>query len=69
MSGIVKKVLRRDMAPMPSHYSVEIRELVKEMLDMDPSKRPDTELILASPVLINAVMDLETDVGRIPCLL
>ena len=65
----MKKVIRREFAPMPTHYSEELRVLVKELLSVEPTKRPNVDIILASPVLINALMDLETDVGRIPCLL
>lgn len=52
---------------MPMNYSDELRQLVKDILQIDPAKRPDVNAILAAPVLINAYFDLETDVGRIPC--
>ena len=52
---------------MPEHYSEEIKDLVKGILQTDPVKRYDVNQILSQPVLINALLDLETDIGRIPC--
>ncbi|XP_066910104.1 serine/threonine-protein kinase Nek8-like [Clytia hemisphaerica] len=67
LSAIISKILRCDYSPMPMNYSDELRQLVKDILQIDPAKRPDVNAILAAPVLINAYFDLETDVGRIPC--
>ena len=53
---------------MPEHYSIEIKDLVKSIMVIDPTKRPTVDQILAAPVLINSLLDLETDIGRIPCL-
>ena len=53
---------------MPEHYSEELKDLVKNIIVVDPAKRPNVASILAAPVLINALLDLDTDVGRIPCL-
>lgn len=53
---------------MPDFYSEELKGLVKNILKLDPAKRPDVIHVLAAPVLINHLLDLETDVGRIPCL-
>ena len=69
LSVILWKILKREIIPLPEHYSDELKRLTKEILNTDPTKRPDLTHILASPVLINQLLDLETYVGRIqPCL-
>jgi len=68
LSNILMKIIKCDFPPMQEHYSTEIKSLVKEILVSDPGKRPDVEYILSAPVLVNALFDLETDIGRVRCL-
>ncbi|XP_065674643.1 serine/threonine-protein kinase Nek8 isoform X2 [Hydra vulgaris] len=67
LSSIIQKIIKRGFSSMPEHYSEEIKDLVKGILQTDPVKRYDVNQILSQPVLINALLDLETDIGRIPC--
>ncbi|XP_057299933.1 serine/threonine-protein kinase Nek8-like isoform X2 [Hydractinia symbiolongicarpus] len=68
LSSILRKILRCEYSKMPDFYSEELKMLVKSILKLDPAKRPAITHILAAPILINSLLDLETDVGRIPCL-
>ena len=45
-------------------YSDELKQLTKEMLHVDPSNRPELSTMMASPVLINQLLDLDMDIGR-----
>lgn len=62
---ILSKIIKCDILPMPEHYSNELKGLVKIILNTDPAKRPELTHILATPVVINHFLDLETFVGRI----
>ena len=49
-------------------YSDELKQLTKDMLNVEPSLRPELSTMLASPVLINQLIDLDMDIGRLkPC--
>ena len=42
-------------------------ELQKNMLQLNPDLRPGIEDIMAEPLVINALINLYTDIGRLPC--
>ena len=44
-----------------------LRELQKNMLHLIPDQRPSIEDIMAEPLIINALINLYTDIGRLPC--
>ena len=48
-------------------YSQGLLNLLNTMLQRHPDKRPNIENIMANPVMINALINLGTDVGRLPC--
>ena len=51
MNGLFKKVLKGQYPPIPSHYSMDMRQLIKTMLNVTPSARPDSEQILQMPIV------------------
>lgn len=67
LPALVLKIIRGNFAPIPERYSPELRKLILSMLALDPTKRPGIPEIMAQPVVVNALFDLPTDVGRVPC--
>ncbi|XP_055927370.1 uncharacterized protein LOC129958739 [Argiope bruennichi] len=48
---LVALILRGKRKELPRHCSSLIQDLVKDLLDLDPERRPSTEVILAYPTL------------------
>ena len=46
MKGLVIKILKGTYAPIASHYSDNLRNLIAEMLTKDPAARPSIKTIL-----------------------
>lgn len=66
ISAIVCKIMRGQYAPISEHYSQELKILIDSLLHLEPTRRPNVNKIMAQPVLINALLDLSTDIGRVP---
>ena len=59
--------MRGTFAPISDHYSDDLRQLILSMLHLDPNKRPNINQIMAQPSVLNALLNLHTDFGKIPC--
>lgn len=46
MGELTRKITRGKYAPPPSHFGADLRELIKDMLCIDPAKRPSIDEIL-----------------------
>ena len=46
MHGLFKKVLKGQYPQIPTHFSMDMRQLIKAMLSVDPSDRPTCDEIL-----------------------
>ena len=44
-----------------------LKQLQHNMLQLNPDDRPSIEDIMAEPFVINALINLYTDIGRLPC--
>lgn len=55
---LLTKVMKHDLAPLPTSFSKELRDLVKEMLLKDPSLRPTAEEILKRTFIQDAIKEL-----------
>ena len=55
----------RDNLPHPLAQGLE--QLLKSMLQLNPDDRPSIEDIMAESFVINALINLYTDIGRLPC--
>lgn len=55
MNGLFKRVLKGQYPPIPSHYSMDMRILIKALLQVQASQRPNTEQILEMPIVIKRI--------------
>ncbi|MEW5304914.1 MAG: hypothetical protein WDW36_007491 [Sanguina aurantia] len=51
MSSLVLKIMRGEHLPVPTAYSADLRDLVKQLLSRAPRGRPTPEMILRMPLL------------------
>ena len=58
MKGLVVKILRGTYPSIPSCYSQNLRELIDEMLEKDPKKRPSIKKILEKDFLSSRISQL-----------
>ncbi|CAJ0935338.1 unnamed protein product [Ranitomeya imitator] len=52
-------------APISDRYSPELRQLILSMLNLDPSKRPQLNEIMAHRICIPALLNLYSDIGSV----
>eukprot|EP00347_Sterkiella_histriomuscorum_P013274 403365346 len=46
MNGLFKKILKGQYPPIPSHYSMELRSVIKSLVQVNAASRPNTDQIL-----------------------
>ncbi|XP_059151574.1 serine/threonine-protein kinase Nek8-like isoform X2 [Physella acuta] len=68
LPALILKIMRGTFSPISSHYSPQLRGLILSMLHLDPAKRPTINQIMAQPIIINTIMNLHTDTGKVPCV-
>mmetsp|Transcript_43743 Transcript_43743/g.70910 ORF Transcript_43743/g.70910 Transcript_43743/m.70910 type:complete len:666 (+) Transcript_43743:124-2121(+) len=56
--GLVQKIVKAPIPPVPSTYSSFVRDLVNEMLNRNPDKRPSPDDILQMPKMQSIVKQL-----------
>jgi len=67
LPALILKIMRGSVSPIADHYSDSLRQLIQDMLHLDPSKRPTIDEIMAQPFILDTLLSLYTDFGRIPC--
>jgi len=67
LPALILKIMRGSVADIADQYSNSLRHLILDMLQLDPSRRPTIDQIMAQPFVLNTLMLLYTDFGRIPC--
>ncbi|XP_013879557.1 serine/threonine-protein kinase Nek8 isoform X2 [Austrofundulus limnaeus] len=65
LPALILKIMSGTFAPISDRYSPELRQLVLTMLNLDPSKRPQLNEIMALPICIRPLFNLYTDVGSV----
>ncbi|XP_063811961.1 serine/threonine-protein kinase Nek8 isoform X2 [Pseudophryne corroboree] len=65
LPALVLKIMSGTFTPISDRYSPELRHLILEMLNLDPSKRPQLNEIMAHPICIPALLNLYSDIGSI----
>ena len=53
-------------APLPAHYSPNLRALVARMLHLEPAQRPTVFEILVEPLILPQFVVVMTDMGAVP---
>ncbi|XP_064385824.1 serine/threonine-protein kinase Nek8-like [Halichondria panicea] len=66
---LVLKIMQASAAlvPIDSSYSQRLDKLIHHLLQKKPENRPSIHSVMATPVVVNALLNLCTDVGRLPC--
>jgi len=67
LTALVMKIMKGNFIPISERYSEDFKKLVLSMLQIDPTKRPTLRQIMAQPLIVNALFNVCTDVGRVPC--
>ncbi|KAL5487288.1 hypothetical protein EMCRGX_G019871 [Ephydatia muelleri] len=69
LPALVMRIMQgaTSLAPMDECYSSGLKAMIHSTLQRNPSDRPDVEQVMAFPVAVNALVNLSTDVGRLPC--
>jgi len=67
LPALILKIMRGSVAPIADRFSDGLRQLIQDMLNLDPSKRPTIDEIIAQPFILDTLLTLYTDFGRIPC--
>lgn len=67
LPALILKIMRGSVIPVADHYSAGLRQLILDMLHLDPGKRPTINQIMAQPFILGTLLSLYTDFGRIPC--
>ena len=44
-----------------------LQHFINKLLSLKPGDRPSIEQIMAEPILANSIVNLFTDIGRLPC--
>lgn len=55
MQGLSQKVVRGQYDPIASHYSADLKEMVKKLLQVNPKSRPSCDEILSTHGLLNHI--------------
>ncbi|TRZ00959.1 hypothetical protein DNTS_029976 [Danionella cerebrum] len=63
LPALVLKIMSGTFAPISDRYSPELRQLILNMLNLDPSKRPQLNEMMAHPICIKPLLSLYTDIG------
>ena len=43
MNGLFKKILKGQYPPIPAHYSMELRSVIKALVQVNPQNRPSCD--------------------------
>ncbi|XP_048375454.1 serine/threonine-protein kinase Nek8 isoform X3 [Sphaerodactylus townsendi] len=65
LPALVLKIMSGTFAPISDRYSPELRQLILNMLNLDPSKRPPLNEIMAEAICVRPLLNLYTDVGSV----
>ena len=66
INGLAQKIIKGKYPPIHSKYSRQLRELIGEMLMLEPRQRPDMDQILRKPVVKKHIINFFTDIASRP---
>ena len=59
--------MRGTFAPISPRYSEDLKQLILSMLHLDPNQRPTLTQVMSQPIVVHALINLQTDIGRVRC--
>ncbi|XP_067928764.1 serine/threonine-protein kinase Nek8-like isoform X2 [Watersipora subatra] len=66
LPALIMKIMRGTFAPPAEHYSQELKDLILNLLQLDPDMRPSANQLMAKPIVINTTL-LLLDIGSTQC--
>lgn len=66
MEGLYKRIIKGAFKKLPSHYSVDLNNFVKQMLKVNPAHRASAEKLLSLPMIkkrMNNSDEIENDLN------
>ena len=66
INGLAQKIIKGKYPPISAKYSRHLRELISEMLMLEPRQRPDLDQILRKPVVKKHIINFFTDIASRP---
>ena len=67
LPALILKIMRGVTSPIPAQYSAGARQLLANLLALEPSKRPSIPEIMSHHWLAPYIFRIPTTVGLIPC--
>ncbi|XP_071952550.1 serine/threonine-protein kinase Nek8-like [Antedon mediterranea] len=67
LPALVLKIMRGAVAPVSDKYSKDLHQLILHMLHLTPEKRPTITQVMAEPIIINSLLNLHSEIGRVKC--
>lgn len=67
LPALILKIMKGSFTPPAEHYSDDLKRLILWLLEQDPERRPRIPQVMATPIVINALLYLYTDMGKLPC--
>ena len=64
LPALIMKIMRGTFAPPAEHYSQELKDLILNLLQLDPDMRPNANQLMAKPIVMNTTL-LLLDIGSI----
>jgi len=65
LAFLAAKISKGQYSPIPQHFSKELKTLVATLLQVDPSKRPNTNMILKMPIVQTRIKSFLSESIRI----
>lgn len=65
LNFLAMKIVKGQYSPLPSNFSKELKALLANLLQVDPTKRPNTNGILAMPIIKNRIKSFLSESIRI----
>ncbi len=66
LNGLATKIVKGKYPPINAKYSKFLRELIGQMLQINPAQRPDLEQILRKPFIKKHIINFFTDIASRP---
>jgi serine/threonine protein kinase len=63
--NLIFRIVQQDFAPVPPHYDKEVSELLRQLLDKDPERRPSMADILTMPYIRHHMQGLMASGGSL----